>query len=537
MRHEIRAFQPGFFLSAMNILLAYISGASDRRDPYLNLLPTGLCSLHACLREAGFEAFLANFSGCSDAVIMEHLAGLKPEIIGISQWTHNRHASLEFATLVREQLPSSMIVMGGGHATFSYGDNLTDRSPLDCVILGEGEDTLLELAGHIADGTAWQDIRGIACRCDGQIVVTPPRPPLENLDRLPYAVSNLEHSFGVDLQLQPEFILTTRGCPSNCHFCSSPGFWGRKVRFRSPESIVNEILYVRERFGLIYFSLRDDTFTVDRHRTIEFCRLLIERRVSILWNCQSRVTALDDEVLTWMKRAGCECIQLGVESGSPRILAQLGKTITARQVEIAAEKIKNVGIGLSVFLISDIPGEVEEDYQKTCELIQNIRPDDGYVSPLAYYPGTHLFEDAVQQGRVARDVFERHADAAVYASAHTGQNTRRLLNQLAAQQEPGSARRFQRQKQLLGFCYTTNVLAGEWYRQSGEYRAAEAEFREIINREPENPWGWFLLAELYREQGRHAAARDHYLAVSKIVPKHQPTLDALNRSSKKKRGL
>ncbi len=511
----------------MKILLAYISGSPDRDDPYISLLPAGLCYLHACLREAGFEAVLANFSAWSDAAIGSTLADVKPDIVGISQWTHNRHASLELARLVRRAIPASTVVMGGGHATFCYREILREGSPVDIVVMGEGEETLLELASRCAEGRGCQDTRGIAFRDNGALVVNPPRPPLADLDRLPIPALYLADSIGVDLELQPEFILTARGCPFVCHFCSSPGFWNRQVRFRSPESIVDEILYIRDRYGLIYFSLRDDTFTADRSRAMAFCRLLTEREAHILWNCQSRVSALDEELLIWMKRAGCECVQLGVESGSPRILDMLGKLIAPGDVEAAAALIRKVGINLSVYLISDVPGETEQDINQTIELVRRIRPDDGYVSPLAYYPGTHLFEEAVGSGRIARDIFEVNREAAVYAAGQPGPNSRRLLKALAGH-TPGGPDRFRHQKRLLGYCYATNVLAGEWYRHNGNDEAAEREFREIIEQQPDNPWGWYLLGEVYEAADNPAKSALCYQKVLGLVPNHGPSRSALD---------
>jgi len=517
----------------MKIILAYISGVPDRQDQYISLLPTGLCSLHACLREAGFDSVLANFSGWSDAAIRKHLAELKPDIAGISQWTHNRHAAMQLATLFRTEYPACLVVMGGAHATFCCDQVLRDGSPVDCVVMGEGEATLLELVRHVSSGTPWREVRGIACRCAGEVVRTPPRPPLADLDDLPVAAGHLEQSVGVDIPLQSEFILTARGCPSACHFCSSPEFWQRKVRFRSPGRIVEEMTFIRDRYGLIYFSLRDDTFTADRARTIEFCRMLIESRAYVLWNCQSRVNALDEELLGWMKRAGCECIQLGVESGSTRILSRLGKSITPALVEQTAGLIRRVGINLSIYLISDVPGETEEDLQETIELVRRVRPDDGYVSPLAYFPGTRLFEQAVADGQTGRDVFESSGQAAVYAAGVPGRSSRRILQALG-RFAPHDALRFKRQKELLGYCYVTNVLAGEFFRQRGEHGAAEREFREVTGREPANPWGWYLLGDLYTETGERQVALECYRAVLRIVPEHGPSQQALQ--VKKKRG-
>jgi len=517
----------------MKILLCYISGAPDRTDAYISLLPAGLCYLHACLMETGFDTVLANFSGWPDTDIVQQLTTLKPDVVGISQWTHNRHASYDLARLVSRSIPGSTVIMGGGYATFSCDEVLRNDSQVDIVVQREGEETLLELAKRLAEGRDWCDVRGIAFRRDGKVVVNPPRPPFGDLDRLPFPARYLEHSIGVDREMQSEFVLTARGCPSACRFCSSPGFWSRRVRFRSPESIVDEILYIRDRYGLIYFSLRDDTFTSDRMRSIEFCRLLIERKANILWNCQSRVSAIDEELLVWMKRGGCECIQLGVESGSPRILGMLGKTITPRQVESAAALVKKVGINLSVFLISDVPGETRDDIDQTIELLRRIRPDDGYVSPLAYYPGTQMFEDAVAAGRVSRDVFEKSRDAAVYAVARPGRNSGRLLKALASHVSR-DGRLFQKQKLLLGYCYTTNVLAGEWHRQNGDVAAAEREYREITEQEPDNPWGWYLLGELFDELDNSVMARGCYRKVLALLPNHAPSRSAI--TAKKKRG-
>ena len=521
---------------AMNILLAYISGAPDRDEPYISLLPTGVCYLHACLKEAGFDSVLANFSAWPDAAIAHQLDAIRPAIVGISQWTHNRHASLALARLVRRTLPASTIIMGGAHATFCFQEILRPGSPVDIVVMGEGEETLRELVACHAEGRDWHHTTGIAFRQGAEVRINPHRPLLHELDRLPVPARYLDGAIGVDRDLQPEFILTARGCPFVCHFCSSPGFWSRQIRFRSPGHMVDEILYIRDQYGLIYFSLRDDTFTADRSRAIAFCRQLIDRKAHILWNCQSRVSALDEELLMWMKRSGCECVQLGVESGSPRILAMLGKLIEPAQVETVAGLIRRVGINLSVYLISDVPGETADDINQTIGLLRRIQADDGYVSPLAYYPGTRLFEEAVASGRVKRELFEENRDAAVYASGGPGRNADRLLKAIS-RHAPGDAERFRHQKALLGYCYTTNVLAGEWYRQNGDEELAEQEFREITEQQPDNPWGWYLLGELYDATGRTRQAMACHSRVLALVPNHGPSRSALAaREATKKSG-
>jgi len=510
----------------MKIVLAYQSGLSQRNDHYINILPTGLCYLHACLQEARFNSLLANFSAWSTSDIIKELLRFKPDIIGISQWTHNRHHSIELARLCRKTLPGCFIIMGGGHATFCYEDILTDNSPVDVVVRGEAELTLLELVTALSSQNKWQSIPGLAFCLDGEIIVTPPRENIANLDHLPLPARYLDISVGIDLELQSEFIVTTRGCPATCFFCSSPDFWGKKVRFRSPSAIVEEILYIRRKYGLIYFSIRDDTFTADRNRVIEFCTLLQEQNANILWNCQSRVTAIDKEMAIQMKRAGCECIQLGVESGSPRILRQLGKNILPPQIEKACLLIREIGINLSIYLISDVPGETNDDIMKTVELVRHIHPDDGYVSPLAYYPGTRLYKEAVASNLISTNIFTDSLQEALYVVSARGNSLPRFIKELTGNQQDKSDM-FLQQKVQLGYCYVTNVIAGEWYRHRGKVEKAEQEFREITNREPQNPWGWLLLGDLYSERGRTRKGKEFYAKVLEVIPEHSPSKAAL----------
>jgi radical SAM superfamily enzyme YgiQ (UPF0313 family) len=502
----------------MKILLAYQSGQAHRHDPYISSVPTGLCYLHACLREAGFDSLLANFSAWPLSRISTELLTFRPDVIGISQWTHNRHVSLELAGICRTILPDCTIVMGGGHATFCHEDLLGDGSPVNIVVRGEAEATLLELITKFASRAEWQGIDGLAFRSNGAVIVTPRRTSIENLDRLPLPSRYLDWSVGLDIELQAEFIVTTRGCPSTCFFCSSPDFWGKKVRFRSPDAIVEEILYIRKKYGLIYFSIRDDTFTADRKRVLNFCALLQHLEVNIVWNCQSRVTAIDEMLVKTMKRSGCECIQLGIESGSPRILKQLGKNISPAQIESACTLIRKVGINLSIYLISDVPGETEEDIRLTLDLVRRILPDDGYVSPLAYFPGTRLYKEALISGNTTPNIFSESQDA-LYVATPLRKTSTRLLKSITKNRQT-DPERFKQQKKYLGYCYTTNIIAAEFYRQQREYGKAENELREITVLQPGNPWGWLLLGDLYTERGEITKGREFYARVLSIVPEH-----------------
>ncbi|SNB46345.1 radical SAM protein [Geobacter sp. DSM 9736] len=517
----------------MRVVLAYKANREGKDDPYTSLAPLGLGYLQGVLISAGHHAVVANFSRSGWPAIRSFLRESAPDVVAISQFTHNRFESLRLADEVKRQNPKSFVVMGGPHATSRYRDILASTSNVDAIVLGEGEDTLREVVDALSKSSSpsMHDIRGLAFLEGRSVAVTPRRPPLTDMDLLPVPAISLVQSWGLDLRRQLEFITTSRGCPAACRFCSSPNFWSRQVRFRSPKTIVEEIRYIRDRFGLIYFSFRDDTFTADRKRVLELCRLLLEEQIYILWNCQSRVNHLDEELLLAMKRAGCECVQLGVESGSHRLLEALGKRIAPEQVRQAASAIRRVGINLSIYLITGIPGETREDVLATSKLIEEIRPQDGQISPLVYYPGTAMFAEAVAAGTVPGDLFEKNSAAAfpVLPAEATAPRMRTLLQALESVSSAScfKAREFRQQKRFVGYSHVTNLLAGEAYEGEGREDLAEREYLEIVRQQPANPWGWLALGDLCGGSGRVAEAREAYTEVIRLVPAHAPAYRAL----------
>lgn len=518
----------------MRILLAYVTDRStapstNGETDFTTLLPIGLCSLHALLRSLGVDVTLANLSNSSEQDYTALLQHAKPDLIGFSHWTHNRHSSYRYARFSKTILPDSTIMLGGGHATHQAELILQRHPEIDLIITGEAEQTLQELVHALQARTSLETIPGLVLRHKGEVMRTLPRQPLQSLDELPFPATYLHEAINVDLALQPEFISTSRGCPAACSFCASPAFWGRRVRYRSASSVVDEMRFIRDRFGLIYLSLRDDTFTADRRRTVELCRTMIESRLNIFWNCQSRVEAIDSATLEWMRRAGCECIQLGVESGSERMLQLLGKRIRPDQVIHAAELIHRAGIHLSIYLISGIPEETEADRHKTISLVSTIMPDDLQIAPLAYYPGTALFDQAASNGLVRADLFESSRQTAVLAQLNGQNQVDRLLSRTDGfryLQDIGQLQTIQRKA---AYSAVTAMILGDLQQSRGNDTAAEAQYRQLTLRQPDHPWGWYLLAELLEQRGSTSEAAHCYERVLQLVPQHRPSQDSLQR--------
>ena len=516
----------------MKVLICSVYAAGGD-DPFLSLLPVGVGSLVAVLRRSGVQAKAANLIGLTPAAIREVLIKERPAILGISVMTHNRHESLRLAELAKTLNPDCFVVFGGPHATHRYRQILESYSAVDTVVLGEGEETLRELAVCLDRGVRgdFHGINGIAFRDGDRVVVTGPRSPVTDLDLLPPPREGFVGGINIDLRRQVEFLITSRGCPAACTFCSSPNFWGRSLRFHSPRAMVDEIRTIRDRYGLIYFSIRDDTFTADRKRVMEFCRLLLEDRLFILWNCQSRVTAVDEEMLLWMRRAGCECIQYGVESGSPTLLAILGKRITPGQIIQAAEITRKIGIRLSVYLMTGVPGETELELKETLRLLEAVKADDGQVSPLAYYPGTALHVEAVRRGELREDLFEQSEEEALYArhDPFVESATKKMLGKIqSVAKKEVSRRRGATSRSVSTYCcHADTITAGELMADEGDLSGAEALYREIVRREPDNPWGWLLLGELLQEMGRRGEAVSAYRQLAELLPSHVPVWEAL----------
>jgi len=202
--------------------------------------------------------------------------------------------------------------------------------------------------------------------------------------------------------------MTSRGCPYRCVFCSVSEQWGHKIRHRSPKNVVNEIEFLLKNYpfleGIRFF---DDVFTIDKNRVIEICQEIIKRKLNFTWECEARADAIDKELVREMKRAGCEFIDLGVESGSNKILKNIKKNITVEQAIDAVKIIKQAGIGLKVFIMHGLPGETYEDIRKTVflsrYLCHELKADGATQGITIIYPGTELEKIAKELGTLPKD--------------------------------------------------------------------------------------------------------------------------------------
>lgn len=374
-----------------------ISGEDTR------IVPMGLFYIGALLMENGFDTEILNLAGAGEdpvGVFKKTLETRKPDVIGFSVMNPNRWNAVDCAKAAKMICPEAVIVFGGPAPTFLF-DHLFSVCPeIDYMVKGEGEITFLELLTALETGVLVEGIQGLVLKKDGRLIETPPRPPLEDLDALvhPSTYFTFQH------------LAMSRGCPGCCTFCGSPEFWGsRKVRAHSPQWFGDEMEALAQK-GVTHFYISDDTFTMDKTRVLEFCRLVAEKNLSITWNAISRVDCVDEEILAAMRKAGCIQISYGVESGSEKIRKALGKPLDREAIISAFALTKSFGILPRAYFIYGSPGETKDTIRESMDLIHTIQPLGAVFYMLVIFPGTFLYRSAKQKGRVSDDFWHQRVE-------------------------------------------------------------------------------------------------------------------------------
>jgi radical SAM superfamily enzyme YgiQ (UPF0313 family) len=358
--------------------------------PYL---PIGLAYLAAVLEAEGNEVtvFDCLASEIEQEKLKEKLSSLNPNVIGISSMTPMVPSTMLAAKGAKEACPQATVVLGGPHATFMDKEILTQEPEVDVIVRGEGEQTLLELTQKITSRQELETVEGITFRKDGQIVQNPTRPYIQNLDELPFpAYKNfpLEKYRLFGKLFFP--VITSRGCPFQCSFCTSSRILGKQYRARSPKNIGDELELLKNNYSADSFTFYDDTLTLDKKRIFEICDQIKNRKINIPWDCQTRVDQVTEEVLAYMKETNCQQVFFGAESGCQEILNAVNKRTTVELNEKAIKMAKKAGLFVAISIIIGYPGETAQMRKETLDFIRRAEPDDVYLCIATPYPGTEL---------------------------------------------------------------------------------------------------------------------------------------------------
>ncbi|WP_295608119.1 B12-binding domain-containing radical SAM protein [uncultured Methanobrevibacter sp.] len=339
--------------------------------------------------------------------IGEEMLKRNPDIVSISALTPTIGAALDAADKIKNVKPDTIVVLGGYHPTFEYENLLKEEESIDVIVRGEGEYTMLELVQKIESGGDLKDVQGLAfiddTSEDKTIIVTPDRPPIQDLDELPFPAFHLfpmEKYKILNITTNVATIITTRGCPMQCSFCSSAALHGKHLRRRSYENVVDEIEMRLQEQNIDTIAFMDDTFTLDVKFVKNFCEEIKRRGLKFWWGCTSRVDTLSEELLEMMKDAGCITIFMGVESADQQMLDKMNKNITVRKTMNAFKLARKVGIRTIASCVIGMPEDTRESMKKTIDFVSSLKPNYALFSLATPYPGTRFYKETFEKNLI-----------------------------------------------------------------------------------------------------------------------------------------
>ena len=339
-------------------------------------------------------------------LLQRRLEEFRPDLVGLSTLTFEDREMRQTADLVKKYSPSCPVVVGGPHGTIFYPEILTDEN-IDFVVVGEGEKSFIELADRLAEGGSNNPpLKGIAFRQDGKVFFPGGREPIADLDSLPFPAWDL-----VDLDRYPRFadfngglgkgrymgIFTSRACPYQCIYCHS--VFGKGFRARSPENVVREIDTLVSQFRVKEFQVYDDCFNLDRDRVIAIARLIVDRghKIRISFTTGVRGDLLDQEVLTWLRKAGGYSITIAIETASLRLQKLIGKNLDLEKVKTAIVTADRLGFLVKGLFMLGFPTETREELEATARLARELPLFNASfftVVPFAKTPMWDMFQAA-----------------------------------------------------------------------------------------------------------------------------------------------
>ena len=413
--------------------------------------PLGLGYIAACLRQEGhavqvidavgeaiarFATYLPNRNFLLQGLSADGiLAAISPEtgLIGFScMFTHAWPATRGLIHKTNRLFPKIPLVAGGEHPT-ALPALCLKQAPLTACVLGEGEATMVELAKTITANKDLATVSGIATRNDrtGEITTTAPRRPILDLDCLPWPAWDLipwekYHLYVGPVSCRTMPMLSTRGCPYHCAFCTAAAMWGGIWRKRSPAGITRELRHNIRRYGIQEFQFFDISSLIDRRWVKALCRQILKERLDIKWNMPvgNRSEVIDKDTARLLVRSGCDYIQFAPESGSPRVLKKMNKKMDLDHLLLAIKAATDAGMRVCALFIIGYPGETMADIRLTYHLIRRLARSEVReiaISSFALLPGTPIFHELRQRQTITLndDFFYQAAGATAFGLSHS----------------------------------------------------------------------------------------------------------------------
>ena len=359
----------------------------------------GIGYVASYLEKAGHNVIIvdAHSENLNHEETVNKILSFNPEMVGFTATTHNRLQAIKVIKELKQKNSSLIIIVGGPHFSLSDINALEVVPEIDCVVKREGEITTKELLDAWPDKNKLKNVLGITYRDNNdQVISNQDRPFIQNLAGLPFPAWHLynlskyqKKIYGTDFRTIG--VISARGCPNLCTFCCNAAFSKSVLRLREPKDFVDELEFLKDKYGFRGFNFWDDTLTISKEHVKSICQEILGRKLNINWYARARVNTVDEEIIDIMKKAGCSRISFGIESGSPRMLKEIKKNITLEQARKAVKLSSKAGMIVSLNFIVNLPTETMEDLKMTANLIKEFREYKNTEASYGFaliYPGT-----------------------------------------------------------------------------------------------------------------------------------------------------
>lgn len=377
----------------------WIPGEKDMSRIANIMPPLGLCSLSAWLEQHGYQTSIHDcyaFPG-QDEILLGQLHHNPPDYIGFSTTTSSFLDGIRIAKKAKAILPEVKIIFGGIHISSLREQLLREFPIIDFGVVGEGEQTLLEIIESDSQGLS--DIKGLIYHEGEEVVFNGFRENLLELDSLPFPayhkLPGFPHRYKLPIFNYPAYPNTTaissRGCPFQCSYCDRSVF-RHTYRFHSAQYMFELVKHLNKTYNIKHINFYDDLFVFNKQRIIEFAEKMIHSKIGVTFNCAARAEFLDYELLILMKKAGCWMISLGIETGDPDLLKLHRSTNDLEMITKKVELIKKAGIRAKGLFMLGLPGETEESIDKSMEYVLKLPLDDFNLAKFTPFPGSPIYE-------------------------------------------------------------------------------------------------------------------------------------------------
>ena len=379
--------------------------------------PITLAYLAAVAHEAGHEGRVYDCpaAGLSAESLLAKLRALRPDICVLAISTPSFYQDMGLADQIKAALPGAKIGVLGVHATAMDQSVLEENAAVDFAVRGEPEDTFSEVLAAVAGGRDLSGVKGVTFRGSGGVKRNAAQPYITDLDRLPFprwSALNLG-SYRLPLGRQRFLCLTPlRGCPHRCSFCSAGSYYGRQVRYRTPESVVEEILHCRRQYGVRNIFMWAETFTLNRRYVMKLCQAIARDAPGTRWTCNSRPDTVDPELLRAMASAGCWMISFGLESSDPGVLERAEKNLRSMDFAAPVRQAREAGMKTLGHFVLGLPGDTRQTIRRTVRTALSLDLDFAQFYTAAPFVGTPLHEEAVRDGLIDPEDFSSMSQSA-----------------------------------------------------------------------------------------------------------------------------